>query len=144
MSPFTNVNLQVIRFLRIPLCISNCLINISTKTSSATFFLFIYFFNWRKIALRCCVGFCHRCTTESSAILNLSHLKTELLTFPTLIFQGLPSHFWKVCPCTGSGFSQGHSLESRAVCALKYEKLTSSHHLHGPTQLQVAITSDLG
>ena len=108
------------------------------------FLLFIYFFNWRKIVLRCCVGFCHCCTTESSAILNLSRLKTELLTFPTLIFQGLPYHFWKVCSSTGSGFCQGHSLESRAVCALKYEKLTTSHHLHGPTQLQVAITSDLG
>lgn len=109
---FTNVNLQVVPLFWMPLCTSNCLINISAKTSNTT--------------------------------LNLSHPKPELLTSasPMLLFQGLPSHFWKVCPSIGSGYCQGHSLENHVTCALKYENLTTSHHLHGATQLQFTITSD--
>lgn len=96
----------------------------------------------RKIVLQCYVGFHHCCTAESSTILNLSHLKTELLTSPTLIFQGLPSHFWKVCPSTGSGYCQGQSC---CLCL----KVWETDHLSpppwaSPTRVQAAITSDLG
>ena len=104
------------------------------------FLLFIYFFNWRKIVLLCYVGFCHCCTAESSTILNLSHLKTELLTSPTLIFQGLPSHFWKVCPSTGSGYCQGQSC---CLCL----KVWETDHLSPRPQSHTAPSchqSDLG
>ena len=44
------------------------------------FFLSVYFFNWRKVALQCCVGFCH--TT-----MQISHNYTyihSLLSLPPL------------------------------------------------------------
>ena len=41
---------------------------------AALFFFFNLFFNWDKIALQCCVGFCHTTT-------HISH-KYTYITFP--------------------------------------------------------------
>ena len=39
------------------------------KTVSKLYSLKNYFFNWKKIALRCCVGFCHRTIQQHKSVI---------------------------------------------------------------------------
>lgn len=85
--------------------------------------------------------FHHCCTAESSTILNLSHLKTELLTSPTLIFQRSSVSFLESLSLPQA---QAIVKADHVVCALKYRKrppLTTSTVPHGsklPSPLTLA------
>ena len=50
-------------------------------SSSSKFLSSLFFFNWRKTAFQCCVGFCHR-ICESAIIIHISSLEPP---FPSLI-----------------------------------------------------------